>query len=535
MIWGALVIVPVLITAAFLLRGARRSQAEYAARLEQAALVQGRESVRGVRGHLQQLRTETAEALRSVPATAWLESLPAWSDQDATIRNVFVWEPPDQVLYPTEATGLTRDEEAFLRRYADLLSGRVPWSLATVTEEAYENGSPRQAPPAPDLSRSGQRGQQAARTLRDEAAVQWRCWSSQDRIGLLAWVVDPKSSRLAGVEIELMDWLSRVIAELPQTAPEGLTCQLIDDAGHVFHQWGPGVDALVPNERISLAPELPHWQVLLYTNAVLPLVSRVFPWLAVLLVLGFAVTVLTGAALLIRDARRSRLDAERRTTFVSNISHELKTPLTTIRMYAELLHDQRVADASKRQHYLRVIMDESQRLTRLVGNVLNFGRLEQKRHTYQPDVIVLEPFVRSLIETLQPRVAAVAGEIQLAADAPGISVRMDRDALEQVLLNIIDNAIKYAARNGPIAVVVGSDARGPMVSVSDRGPGIPKHHRDRIFEAFHRVDDTLTTRHPGTGLGLSISRRLIEGCGGGLEFTPRDGGGSIFTIRLPQP
>jgi len=114
-----------------------------------------------------------------------------------------------------------------------------------------------------------------------------------------------------------------------------------------------------------------------------------------------------------------------------------------------------------------------------------------------------------------------------------ISVLTDRDALEQVLVNVLDNAVKYAAEGGQIDFSLTRTPRQVEIRVMDRGPGVPSEHQKRIFDTFHRVDDSLTTRQPGTGLGLSIARRMLRDLGGDLVYEPRPGGGSSFAVRLP--
>jgi signal transduction histidine kinase len=253
-----------------------------------------------------------------------------------------------------------------------------------------------------------------------------------------------------------------------------------------------------------------------------------------LLVGTFMVAILAGGALLLAQARRSEAEAAQKTSFVANVSHEFKTPLTTIRLYSELLEQGRVPDETRRSDYLRTIARETERLARLVGNALDFSRLEQGRKQYARDEFDLRAALVRLLDTHEPRLTEGGMSLRRELPEAAVPVKSDRDALEQIVLNLIDNAAKYAATGGEVTISLTAGATGGVVlSVSDRGPGVPPEHRERIFEKFHRVDDSLTAEKTGTGLGLSIARQLARGLGGDLRYAARAGGGATFIFELP--
>jgi signal transduction histidine kinase len=227
------------------------------------------------------------------------------------------------------------------------------------------------------------------------------------------------------------------------------------------------------------------------------------------------------------------IDAMQKTTFVSNVSHELKTPLTSIRMYAELLGEDRIKDPAKQKRYLDVIIAESQRLTRLVNNVLDFSRLEQGRKKYHLIDLELSDFFNQTIEAHRLRIQQAGLELKDEIDEDQAIAQIDRDAIEQVILNVLDNAIKYAADGGEVLITGNRTKNWYEMRIKDRGPGVPAIHQEKIFEKFHRVDDSLTAKQPGTGLGLSIARRILRDLSGDLRYEPREGGGSCFVIRIP--
>jgi signal transduction histidine kinase len=185
------------------------------------------------------------------------------------------------------------------------------------------------------------------------------------------------------------------------------------------------------------------------------------------------------------------------------------------------------------RQYLNVIVTESERLTRLVNNVLDFGRLEQKRRQYHCEPVKLPEFVMTVLETLKGVLEASEMSLEIKAEAESL-VLADRDALNRVLVNLVDNACKYAADGKSILVTIGNGKKQAFIAVADRGPGIPSTHVKRIFERFFRVDDSVTATVGGSGLGLSIAQQLMHGMGGDLHWSPREGGGSVFTVTLPR-
>jgi signal transduction histidine kinase len=203
--------------------------------------------------------------------------------------------------------------------------------------------------------------------------------------------------------------------------------------------------------------------------------------------------------------------AERRSNFVAAVSHELKTPLTAIRMYGEMLRDGMVPSEAKRDEYHRHITAESERLSRLINNVLEFSRLE--KHTRSVNLVngALGPVVEEAAQLLRPHAEREAFTIGVEV-APNLPpVRFERDAVLQVVFNLVDNAVKYAGNGARhITITCRPDAGGVRLAVRDHGPGVPARHLGKIFEPFYRGESELTRRSKGTGLGLALVRGLVE-------------------------
>lgn len=357
------------------------------------------------------------------------------------------------------------------------------------------------------------------------------------RLHLLGWVQPAGADGVRGVELEMAALSSRLGGALPAEIAGEEGYALRDDQGRVLHQAGAVPRAAVAAVTVPLAADLlPGWDVVAFVPVVAGdgAASGGFFLISMLLVGIFVAAIVAGGSLLLWQARRSEAEAAQKTSFVANVSHEFKTPLTTIRLYSELLEQGRVRDAAQSGEYLRTIGRETQRLARLVGNALDFSRLEQGRKKYAREKLDLRAELARLLDTQAPRLAEAGLALHRDLPAEPLPVTADRDALEQIVLNLLDNAAKYGAAGGEVTVALAPRATGgAVVRVLDRGPGVPPAHRERIFEKFHRVDDTLTAEKAGAGLGLSIARQLARGLGGELRHAPREGGGASFILELP--
>jgi len=246
-----------------------------------------------------------------------------------------------------------------------------------------------------------------------------------------------------------------------------------------------------------------------------------------------ALLVLTGTAglfALYRTAALAMAFAERRSNFVAAVTHELKTPVTAIRLYGEMLRDDLVPSEEKRREYYRTITAESERLGRLVDDVLELARLEKGARPMQLAAGALGPVVEEALELLRPQ-AERAGFTLRSSVEPGLPrVRFDRDALVQVLGNLVDNALKYARGGQEIDVACRRDAGRVWLAVRDHGPGVANRQLALLFEPFHRGEDERVRTTRGTGLGLALVRRLVERMGG--EVVGRNAPGGGFEVRI---
>jgi signal transduction histidine kinase len=292
-------------------------------------------------------------------------------------------------------------------------------------------------------------------------------------------------------------------------------------------------------QRVLTVPfgdALPAWRVALYQPEGLSprdvvrrqtaMFTGAFALLLVVIALGLGATY--------RMVRRESEMARLKSDFVANVSHDLKTPLSLIRMFAETLELGRLPDEAARREYYGVITRESERLTRLINNVLDFSRIEGGRQRYELRPIAVEPLVHEAVEAFRHPLAqgGFKVEVDVAADLP--EVPMDAEAMGQALANLIDNAIKYSGEGRRLAVSArwGGD-REVRIEVADDGIGIPAAERERVFDKFYRVGRSETQGRRGSGLGLALVKHVVEAHGGRVTVDSRPGAGSRFVIRLP--
>jgi signal transduction histidine kinase len=253
--------------------------------------------------------------------------------------------------------------------------------------------------------------------------------------------------------------------------------------------------------------------------------------------LGILVVVLGvtlfGAYLLWRDVRRELRIADLRSQFVASVSHELKTPLTAIRMFAETLARATVSDPQAREEYLVTIVNETERLSRLLNNVLDFSRMERGQREYHLRPTALDTVVQRSARTLQYPLSqqGLSLKVDVADDVP--VVQADEDALQQAVLNLLTNAMKYSGSSSEIDLILQRSNGEAVIAVRDHGLGIPSTYRERVVEKFFRVPSPETAGIPGAGLGLTLVDHIVKGHGGRLEIESLVGSGSTFSIHLP--
>jgi signal transduction histidine kinase len=316
---------------------------------------------------------------------------------------------------------------------------------------------------------------------------------------------------------------------------EGPTIPTVWDAhGRLVYARAPLAQAN-PIVSVPLGGTFPAWQLTLYQapgtaprDAVrrqVALFSAAFGLLLLVIAAGLGATY--------RLVRREAEMAELKADFVANVSHDLKTPLALIRMFAETLEMGRVEDKAARQEYYRVITRESERLSRLLDNVLDFSRIEGGRRTYQLVPAAVSPIVHETLETFAYILDQAGFRVEVAVPADLPRIPLDADAVGQALANLVDNAIKYSGDRRVLRVEAALREGHLAVAVADEGVGIPPEEQERIFEKFYRIGRSDTQARRGSGVGLALVRHIAEAHGGCVTVESQPGRGSRFTLWFP--
>jgi signal transduction histidine kinase len=405
------------------------------------------------------------------------------------IRQVFVLDPKGRRLHPPPSGPFTTSEIEFLERAGQIW--REQQTFYRTGEDASDHG--------------------------------WYVWFWGNGFNLIFWRRD-RSGQVLGVELDRTRLMADIVAVLPErTALKGRTV-LTDATGNLLYQWGEHIPSPVESAQVSLSLTAPlnSWRLSYYAPRVG--FDRRVIWA---LASGFAAVglALTGLAVYFyRENTREIREAAQRVSFVNQVSHELKTPLTNIRMYAELLQD----SLPEQNRHIGVIVSESQRLSRLIANVLRFA----KPRTLHKTSGQVDAVIRSVIEDFTPALTAKGVAVNFAANSPA-PVSFDADALQQIIGNLFSNVEKYAAAGQRLDVTSQQTDGVTLVTVADRGPGIPADQRENIFKPFHRLSNKLTDGVTGTGIGLTIARDLARQHGGDLTLLPTETG-ATFQLRLPS-
>ena len=261
------------------------------------------------------------------------------------------------------------------------------------------------------------------------------------------------------------------------------------------------------------------------------------------LILVFCALLITGGVFLGVALKRSNDLSRLQADFLSKVSHDFRTPLTSIRMFVETLREHRLDDPQRRDRVLTLLGQETARLATMIDRLLDFARLEAGRMSYDLQQCDLAPVIAATVERFEPRLEATppGGHVQMVThiDPALPRVEVDKDAIAEILQNLIDNAYKYTGPDKRIEVtaslVHGRQGDQVHITVRDNGPGIPRREHGRIFEAFYRVDDRLSRSTEGSGLGLAISQHIAAAHGGRVRLESEKGQGSAFTLELPVP
>ncbi|MBT3191001.1 MAG: HAMP domain-containing histidine kinase [Verrucomicrobia bacterium] len=522
-ILGLIVLLPLTVLVGFGIAVARQEKARAQSRYEQVLVGRLSDINSGIAKLVEVHQRELLQILE-LP-TFEPDRIRAQVRTSRLARQLFVIAPTGDLLHPQKGGVLTAEERAFLERTESLWeSGESFW----IPEEIAATSKKRAIKGRKRVIRANDSG--------------WHTWFWGEGLRLIFWVRRP-TGHIVGAEVERAAMMSDVIAQLPVAdytrtpLPKGRIV-LVDAQSRPLYQWGAFQPAkgTLPTVAQNLPAPFTAWSLHYFVpaNGIGAALGRSAIFNIVTGLSALALSLIALATYFYRESSRDMHEASRRVTFVNQVSHELKTPLTNIRMYAELL-EQRISEEDKRcRSYIDVLVAETQRLSRLITNVLTFATQRRGNLKLHPKTACVDSVIANVIASFDPALRAMGIEVVLEgkADRP---VALDVDALEQILGNIISNVEKYATQATTLRLHREQHAGTTVVTVSDDGPGVPAAQRDTIFRPFVRLSNKLTDGVSGTGIGLTISRRLAMLHGGTLSLVPTASGATFkLTLKTPE-
>lgn len=251
------------------------------------------------------------------------------------------------------------------------------------------------------------------------------------------------------------------------------------------------------------------------------------------LILCFCALLASGAVWLVITLRRSADLSRLQADFLSKVSHDFRTPLTSIRMFVETLREDRVQDPARKERVLMLLGQETERLSDLIDRLLDFARMEAGKLQLRLQTMDLADVVDQVAGRFESRLSDPQTHLSLQLDRSVPPVHIDPDAMGEVLQNLLDNAFKYTGDDKRISVLLGREGDNVMLAVRDNGPGIAGKDHRRIFEQFSRLDDRLSRATEGSGLGLAICLHIVTAHGGRIRVDSETGQGATFVVTLP--
>jgi signal transduction histidine kinase len=509
--------------------------------LERRAVVLVNSQLKSIDDSIQEYFSSLQQDLQKISGSLSIQTdeIRSFVRKEGRVRHVFIFNPENERQYPPSKGKLTLKEEQFLDR------SHWVWSQLGLSEQkqtATEKNQMDQTntkifveqgldqPKGNDVNPGG-------------AAEGWFTLFTGGEMSHIFWRRD-EAGILYGFEMDPSRISADLIGRLPDTGNEeeqaNFHIRMIDSQGRTVYQWGV-YEATAEDTPLSMLPlthPMASWKLEYYGPGFeLGEKLQLLNVLAVLLIVGAALFGL--AFYLYREHTREIALAQQRVNFVSQVSHELRSPLTNIRLYAELL-DKRIGEEeneseekSKSQKYIGVIVSESQRLSRLITNVLNFSRGAKKKLTLRTKPGKVDDIIQTNTEAFRPILENKGVKINYDLRATN-EVLIDPDALEQILSNVYSNVEKYGASGERVDIESRQAKDKTMITVHDYGPGISGKEKEKIFQPFYRSSSRLTDGVAGAGIGLSIARELAQLHGGDLTLLDKPRG-ACFQIELHTP
>ncbi len=505
-----MLIVPAIAMGWLGLRSVRLERARFENRLRDAALLRLEERDADLRAVAQRVERDLLGVFQTVGRDVTTDFLRGQARANRFVKQLFIVTATGELVYPEPGSdSLTANESRFLARSA------ATWKSG----ERFV----------------GDEGEASA------GSHGWHTWFLEDGVHFIFWEL-MSCGTVVGAEVDRYALLAEAIAALPGSPARGDSsrssvvehCVMSGPRGEALYQWG-GYD---PPEgqhaaaTLALSPPFSAWQLSAFESPIDSGLITPGGWGMIMVFCSVVIAMAIGVAYIYREHRRAIRESARRVSFVNQVSHELKTPLTNICIYTELLRDMLAPDDRDASRFADIVTAESNRLGRMINNVLAFARQQRNTLRLSRSIGVVDTTVRRVVEHFRP--AFDRKNMRILSDLDcGARLRFDRDVVEQVLGNLLGNAEKYAGAGA--CVTIASSLTGDLVEIvaEDDGPGIPARRREDVFKPFVRLDDRVTEGASGSGIGLSIARDLARLHGGDLVIEASERGARFkMTFRV---
>jgi signal transduction histidine kinase len=353
-----------------------------------------------------------------------------------------------------------------------------------------------------------------------------------------SYIVDTSSNRsyYSGFSWDLDSIKNQMLPEIAKTLEmtSGIQVRLLDN--HIQNGESSG-ETVIPSDALSITfRQFPFpWRLIVTQTALENLKSSALKENIIYGVLLAVVVALMGlgALLIVRDMSRELETTRHKSEFVHNISHELKTPLTLIRLYGETLKDQKDLPQKERKKAYEIITRESERLSYMINNVLDFSRIELGKKEFNLKSGRLADLIRETLELYLPHLEKKGFTVRQEIDGSLPVVNFDREAMASLLINLLSNSMKFSPETKEVAVRLFRKDSDAVLQVEDKGIGISSKETDKIFQRFFRSQNVVVSGSTGSGLGLTIVKHIAEAHGGRIEVESEEGKGSLFSVILP--
>jgi signal transduction histidine kinase len=369
-----------------------------------------------------------------------------------------------------------------------------------------------------------------------EAESEYRIYTDVERKAIYFSVFPRSENGQWGIIYNLSEFLNQItdtIIPIEKQKP-GFQWQILKE-GRVLFAQSPG--DLVEDIRITsvFPPYMPSWSLVLYkeSTGVITTFLRASKGIFIYIFLFIVIVLALGLFFTLQIINKELLLSKMKSDFISTVSHEFKSPLTSIRQMSEMLLNERIKTESRKKEYYAVMLEQSERLSHLIDNILDFSKIEEGKKAFRFEKANLAELIDHVKLVFQKSITNEGFSVFLSMPETLPELLIDKEAIEQVLYNLLDNAYKYSGNSKNIEILVESTGDSLKISVKDFGIGIEREDRQKIFERFFRGGNELTRSVKGSGIGLTIVQKIIEAHRGTVSLESTPGKGSTFIIHLP--